>query len=173
MLLLLGLTLLLFSVLVVVALRTRLQVQKLRAALLQLLRVAMADMTLLEEMRLHVKAQVDERLPIETTVRVPGALQVRVQAEVPVRETVQTRITLNLPMFGAIPMEIAVPVDLRVAIDQVMPVTLAEELPVALVVPVRLEAPVEVDLRATEVGAFLEQVVGTLQKLEALIEKGV
>jgi hypothetical protein len=171
---LLGLALLVTNgVLIYSALRTRTQVQRLRGALLKLLALAIDDLSRFEDLRVSIAVKVDDVLQVKTRVPIKQTVDVNVQGVVPVKETIRTAIQVTAPLLGRIPVDVEVPVDLRVPVNLNVPVRLDQEIPIELNVPVKLSIPVEVDLRATEIGEFLEQVVETLRQLQDLAENGV
>jgi hypothetical protein len=152
--------------------RIRSQLGLLRTTMVRMLREAATDLAGAEGLLLRFNVQVNDQIPIDTLLPVRDKLNVAVQTRARIRQTINTEVMVNIPVLGAkVPVTVSVPLDLNVPIDVNVPVVIDSTIPVKLLVPIKLNVPVEVDLAATELGEFLEQVRKNLDELEHLLQQ--
>lgn len=157
------------AVVILYGLRTRSQLLSLRRTVTGMLGEAIKDLQRFERLVIKFDIEVNDRVPIRTSVPIDERLDVTVQGHIPIRQTLNTEVILHTPLLGRMPMNVTVPLDLQVPIDLHLPIIVNQAIPIALEVPVQLEVPIEVDLHKTELGSFIDQVRSSLDRLYTLV----
>lgn len=151
-------------------LRTRSQLLSLRRTVSGMLGEASKDLQRFERLVIKFDIEVNDRVPIRTSVPIDEQLDVTVKGHIPIRQKLDTEVTLHTPLLGRMPMNVTVPLDLQVPIDLNLPIVIDHAIPVALEAPVHLRVPIEVDLSKTELGSFIDQVRNSLDTLHTLVD---
>jgi len=108
---------------------------------------------------IELNVEVDQEIPIDTTVSINQRVSVPIDIEYPLNTVVTTFI--DLPVIGR--QEITIPVETTIPINTTLDIPIDLDLPISLVYPLKLSVPVQVQLPSSLVDS-LEDVLYDLDQ---------
>ncbi len=116
------------------------------------------ELAKLQEATIEFNVDISEELPVAAEIPINETIEVPIQLTVPIKEQIQTTIMIDPLQAGLeIPVDIDVPVEVEVPIDVTVPVVIDRTLAVSTSVPIDLDFPVVIEVRDTELAAYIEQ----------------
>lgn len=136
--------------------------------LLQLRRAARSSIadarTLLTDLTdetLSYTVEVDQQIPISTSVPFNEAVTVPINAVVPISTTIVVPVDLRFTTY-----KLAVPINTVLPVDMDVTVPFSQTVDVTTAVPIDVDVPVEIDVADTRLAHYLQELDAALQKTE-------
>lgn len=122
-----------------------------------------------------VDIDVDEIVPIETSIDLNRRIIVPIQTTIPIDETIETTIIVAGPLNTEIPIDVTVPVKLDFPLELDVPIDVNETIPVTTEVPIAVTVPVEIEVADTTLATMatsLRDGLSALQDVLAVLSGG-
>ncbi len=125
------------------------------------------------EFPVSTEVPVAMEVPFEETFRVPINHEIAVQTEIAIDEVVEIPLSTPLGTWNLkVPVKMTVPVDLQVPIDLELEVPVQTTIGISTTVPFSMVIPVDLDLSATSLQGYLDELGSELEGLRDLLAGG-
>ena len=118
---------------------------------------------------ISVDIDVDEVVPIETSIELNREIVVPIRTTIPIDETIETTIIVSGPLNTEIPVDVSVPVMLDFPLELDVPIVVAETIPIQTQVPIAVTVPVEIQVADTELATMATSLRDGLAALQDVL----
>jgi hypothetical protein len=117
---------------------------------------------------------VQTNVPFRRTMTVPVNLTIPISQEIPIRETIVIPINTALGTYKLqVPVSLTLPIDLTVPIKTEIPFTISETIPISTNVALDMSFPVAIDIGATPLAGYLDELGIMLQAIRQRLSFGL
>ncbi len=116
-----------------------------------------------------VDIDVDEVVPIETSIDLNRQIVVPIRTTIPIDETIETTIIVSGPLNTEIPVDVTVPVMLDFPLELDVPIVVDETIPIRTQVPIAVTVPVQIQVADTELATMATSLRDGLAALQDVL----